>query len=1240
MRILRIAGQNLASLERFEVDFDAEPLRTAGLFAITGPTGAGKSTLLDAVCVALYDRTPRLSDSGGVAVQDVCGEDGQRLQIGANDVRALLRRGAGEGFAEVDFRVANAQVYRARWTVQRAHKKAGGRLQDQKVQLHRLGPGGELAENLTEHGKGATLERISRLIGLTFEQFRRAVLLAQGDFAAFLRARPGERAELLERMTDTGIYAEISKQAHEEAALQTWLVRLLEAKAGGLARLSVAERQGAEEALLRAEQDAHRATAAEAQARTALAWHSERAALAGRLADADRARAAARQAQLDALPREQESEAVEAAQAWRSQVEGADTRLAQRLRSEALAQQAAQEAALRTAAYATAQQGAAQAQAAHVDAQRTLDAARPELELARTLDGQLGDLGKRLRTASDDARERCQVAKDAAGAAMAARATRQRTAEELARQVAWLSEHEGDAELVRQWPAWRVLLAAALKEREHVREWTAQRDHGAALLPRLTGDATAAGEAAAQCVAQLAAAEAEAGAAEQEVSALDLQALADGRRTLIAAQDNARKLGEIASLAVTAAAEERRLADDRAARLSDAAHADGACREATAHALQVRAQWGEAATALRLLQASLDLAGQRHLLVDGSPCPLCGALEHPYAAGAAPLPVAAQQARVTQLEEELRGVESYGQAQAAQRDAAHAGLAQAEPLERKVAARRAELASAWIAAWPEAPLPAEQSVELLREQWAELSRQSDALQAREAAQRAAQQRANEASAKARKIRGLEEGARMRKSEADKALMTVQTRLGTIDRDIDAAVARGSASIEHLAPLWALRPAARHEVDTAPENLLSALAASVQAFAEAAGARDQLQTTQLTQQGQEDLAQARAASAETAARAAEDLRDALQRDLGALTAARAECLGGREASAVEQALQGAQQTAQLHAATCDRVANAALGEQAAAQAKAEQWALQALEAAQEAARARDDLDRILARLAMAESELRRLLGFDLAWRNAQRAELQALAGALSQAEGAFQAAQAELEQHAASPAPALQAEAASAQVEQARQQLQEANQRLGQLRAQLGADDQLRAQAAELELRVTQQTLAARRWQDLDEAIGSQDGKKFRLYAQGLTLDVLTAHANHHLAELAPRYRLQRVPGVDLELQVIDRDLGDEVRALTTLSGGETFLVSLALALGLASLSTKGTALESLFIDEGFGTLDPETLEVALSVLDGLQASGRRVGLISHVPGLAERLGVQIRVLPRGAGRSTVRVALA
>ncbi|GGY00640.1 nuclease SbcCD subunit C [Litchfieldella qijiaojingensis] len=163
-----------------------------------------------------------------------------------------------------------------------------------------------------------------------------------------------------------------------------------------------------------------------------------------------------------------------------------------------------------------------------------------------------------------------------------------------------------------------------------------------------------------------------------------------------------------------------------------------------------------------------------------------------------------------------------------------------------------------------------------------------------------------------------------------------------------------------------------------------------------------------------------------------------------------------------------------------------------------------------------------------------------------------------------------------------------------------------------------------------------RWGRISELIGSADGKVFRRIAQAYNLEQLLEHANLHLAGLSRRYRLAR-GGTPLGLLVVDHDMGDERRSVHSLSGGETFLVSLALALGLASMASGELVIESLFIDEGFGSLDPQSLALAMEALDGLQALGRRVGVISHVQEMHERIPVQIQVEPMGNGTSRARL---
>ncbi|MDD3256086.1 MAG: AAA family ATPase, partial [Parabacteroides sp.] len=236
MRILAIRGRNLASLEGdFSIDFTAEPLASAGIYSISGPTGSGKSTLLDTMCLALFGRTPRTDQAreNEVKLRDV-----SENTLGQGDPRNLLRRGSVSGYAEVDFVALDGYGYRARWSVRRARDKASGALQ--KVQ-HSLTGIPSLKE---EQGTSSELlKRISELIGLTFEQFTRSVLLAQNDFATFLKADQGEKASLLEKLTGTERYSAISRLIYEKHAAAKQVYEQLMARLQGVALLTDQERE-------------------------------------------------------------------------------------------------------------------------------------------------------------------------------------------------------------------------------------------------------------------------------------------------------------------------------------------------------------------------------------------------------------------------------------------------------------------------------------------------------------------------------------------------------------------------------------------------------------------------------------------------------------------------------------------------------------------------------------------------------------------------------------------------------------------------------------------------------------------------------------------------------------------------------------------------------------------------------------------------------------------------------------
>jgi len=162
-----------------------------------------------------------------------------------------------------------------------------------------------------------------------------------------------------------------------------------------------------------------------------------------------------------------------------------------------------------------------------------------------------------------------------------------------------------------------------------------------------------------------------------------------------------------------------------------------------------------------------------------------------------------------------------------------------------------------------------------------------------------------------------------------------------------------------------------------------------------------------------------------------------------------------------------------------------------------------------------------------------------------------------------------------------------------------------------------------------------RWEKLHGLIGSADGKKYRNFAQGLTFELMVSHANRQLEKMTDRYLLIRDEHQPLELNVVDNYQAGEIRSTKNLSGGESFIVSLTLALGLSKMASRKVRVDSLFLDEGFGTLDEEALETSLDTLSGLQQDGKLIGIISHVSALKERISTQINITPVSGGRSSL-----
>lgn len=1237
MKILSVSGRNLASLDgEFAIDFQNGALGRAGLFAITGPTGAGKSTILDALCVALFDKTPRLSDSGGALI----GRDGDEDRLGSNDVRSLLRRGSGSGYAQVVFVGRDGQSYQARWTVRKARDSAKGRFQNQSLELRNLTTGQGLGGTKTE-----TLKCIQDLVGLTYEQFCRSVLLAQGDFAAFLKAGERDRSDLLERITGTQIYGRISMAAYRRMKEEEQLLARLESRRGAIVLLDAEQRRLDEEGMtamgLSLKNVLQRMTVAE----RAGDWYLRRAALRTEVEQAAQKKSEAESDWTAAGDLRLELVAVEKAQPLRGLVTDADG-AQKRVVEAGLA--VADQAGMKASADESLAVGRVEldkSQAVAVAAETELAGARPLIAKAIELDvrtNEAASLVVKSRGLADLAEQAEAKAKEeldemqARGVSLSA---------QVASAKSWLDDNRSVAPLATEWNRWHQELKRYGAERLRHDALAETRMSLLDEEERTQGEIGEAREVLTALVAKEKAAKGVRDADDKEAAGIDTAALTEMRGGLEGQRDTLKELAQLNHDIQVDLKEQQAalvcLQDEKAG----AAQAVSEWQQAARDLENAEVALNEAERALLHAQSARNMEEQRGELREGEPCPLCGSHDHPWATGS---PVAGLvkelEKRVGELRSDKSRFENLVTAGRVREDnhLTQAGIWEARVEEFANAARVKQ------ASWGDV---------VRRVDGNNLSRVYEGedvpgmvvsllatVEKNLAEIRLLEQKAQALAEVSRKSREAHESAVSKRERATEALGTLEKRClevsvkrGIAELDLKNAEQECTRILETLAEPFAATEGWRARLINDPEAFINHSAAAVANWNTWSRKHDEadkeLSVLNLKIEGGQGKLEA--LHKDRTEKAADLLNH--EQVLEQLRIERMSFFEGRPVADVEAELTGKQVGAQSALKTAREEIGRLEREYAGASAalgKLEESLGQLREAAKAA---RASLDQELARQGLDEDTLRRQLLHDHIWITGQRESLNRLDSAVQTANIVLDERQRALLQHDLSGVPELAEDAVAAEKEAAEREKSILEQRQFEIRHRLEVDDDARKQIAELLPLIAVQTQKYELWGRISEVIGSADGKKFRTYAQSLTLEVLLCHANEHLKSLAPRYAVVRVPSSEMELQMIDQDMGDEVRSVNSLSGGESFLVSLALALGLSSLSSHTTRVESLFIDEGFGSLDPDTLEVALATLDSLQASGRKVGIISHVPGLAERIGVRIDVAPAGGGRSRVRV---
>lgn len=997
MKILRLTFLNINSLAgEWKIDF-TDSAFNEGLFLICGPTGSGKSSVLDAIMLALYGRTVR-----------------QDISQSSNEV---MTRNTGECFSEVEF-TSRGKTYRARWEQRRAYNKPNGNLQGEKHSIFDVSENKDISENR----RGETGKKVAEAVGLTFDQFIRTVLLAQGQFDLFLKANDNERSDILEQATGTAQFSRIgsaifanfqkARDAGENAKTRLANIETMTEESLAKAKESLAEKKIAEEKT----EKIFKASQAE------LAWLNR----------------------FEELQKSRKHIELQLEQAER------DERELQPL----LAKLSVAESA------------------------RTLDLPHKNLDHA----------WQSLNTATRERQKRADELKNAT---------------EAYKKAVPLAQEASD------------LFIKVQKQREEAKPRIAEARRLDKLLAVETEKHNAAKKAHESTIERISKLMTDIAETEKKLAECnEKKSVADSLRTAVEAVPVPARFAKEPLFAHIEAIRKATIEDakmkERILALETESNKFGIVFEEVKKEYELRHQDLEKAVedALenqRLAEKIKSLEKHREELIEGRPCPLCGATKHPFAIHDDILVCDEAANEVKKAERNLKTLEkrlsdakdNFNVAEKAQRDA-----------------------------------------ERIRE---ESSKKTTTL----------------ATAVERELAALTETinnliASMRKSNANKS-------------ELEKTIASSGASVRELKDAVDSMQKLRKETNVEdPDNL------------------------DMETQGLLD----------TAFRKSEDCKNAMNTSKTTEEMAREEFHRSQEAEKIAK-----EKHEEEEAKFVKRLSGLNFVDMA-------EWES-----------ARWDDDKIENTKARRDELVTKKMQLETLRKNNEE----------------------EIAEHKKLSRSERDIETATAELKACETTLGELRTEIAEIEAELKHNESAQVNRRRLENELRMLESKAAKWNSLNRWLGGANGEQFKRYAQGITLRKLLALSNPHLARITKgRYRMGWSVDADttgakrsefLLPVIVDSEQGNEMRPVSNLSGGETFQVSLALALGLSSMAASGLNIDSMFLDEGFGTLDGESLGMALDTLSNVQRDGKLIGIISHIGEVRERIQVQIQATPIGGGRS-------
>ncbi len=1274
MRILSLRFENINSLKgSWKIDFSEAPFDNNSLFAITGPTGAGKTTILDAICLALYHETPRLSVS--------------------KKQNELMTRHTSHCMSEVEFEV-KGQGYRAFWSQKRARNKLDGNLLEPVAELAKL-DGTIVSDKLR-----TVRSDISELTGLDFSRFTKSMMLSQGDFAAFLNARPDDRAELLEQLTGTEIYGDISKQVFDNHRSASVDLKMLQSRSEGVTLLDDEQVKMLEQQLTETTEQEKALNAQLQKTQQVKAWCSSfsvneqnQQAAKTQLLEIEKKELAAK-ADLDLLTLSSLAEPIKAPYEkmvhYREQYQQTLQQVTSQTEQLSILEQdiVVSDEAL---TLLKSRHGEAETQRKVIE-QVLHDKVQP-------LDHSISHQQNALTETKNTIAEQSKTLGVNTNALIALETEHKKAIETVQQQQAFLSKGQALAKLPEKLPLWKnqyqqlsqlqANVVALINEQDNTektlltiknsqQEQQLQISQSEGELKQLNSHRQLMAEKTQQLIQNSHVAQAilsnveksndkSDGTASELTSGMLNQAILDRQNQQLAlkqAQQLAQRFHVLTQEQQVISAQQSQDNQQLIITGQDLVQ----LRQRYSATQQ---QKKDVETLLAQQQTIMALSEHRAKLQPEESCPLCGSTEHPAINEYQALDSDEHQQRLSQLTRERAQLEKQGK----ELNSVHANLtAQLEMQANRlqgITSEQSSIGQSWQSLDINQHVLSNQNEQSLSLQNADVEQLINhqltlvfgqleellLLQSSLQENSQGQHQNNEQISQGEKqlstlfnqLQLLQEQCKNQQDSKDKlsedlrlqqqTFLTLNTQLSTdivtteITLPLNASTEQEHEQIlqqekaqkldicidENWLELLTTQNAdyqqtitTHQAAKTQLDSLVNELGLLNQQVVQQQNQVNQMQS-QLTQQ-ESELSQSLALRVTSFIELG--ITDKHMQDLVLLKESikTQRELSEAELTAAEQQHNTKKSTQQLYKGQLT-TSKALLDSVIPKNDKANKDWLTLLSDSVFS----DEEQFLLALLSSEKKQYLTQLANDIDDSKKQAKIL------LEQSEKVALELNAQKDKLTEEGVVDFVESSVSESLMNLSDLLKQCQQNIGQFSQQIKQDNNNRSRQKTLleEIKLAKDSLDD--LSHLNELIGSATGAKFRKFAQGLTLANLVHLANAQLERLFGRYQLQCQQNDSLALEVLDTWQGDTARDIKTLSGGESFLISLALALALSDLVSNKTSIDSLFLDEGFGTLDNNTLEVALDALDNLNASGKMIGVISHVDALKERIGVQIKV---------------